>query len=191
MQSLYYFVVEPVDGKRYTNTRSYGDKEFIISTSQEDHTVTNRLAKVVNVPFGYSGPIAIGDDVIVHHNVFRKMFDMRGKEVDSYSFIRENLYYLDDMQLYAYRHPNEDWEPVGRYCFVEPIKVQEDTLVSKKGENVALWGSIVYPNDRLRELGLSSGDIISFQPDSEYEFRIDDRILYRMYDSNVCLKQGN
>ena len=191
MQSLYYFVVEPVDGKRYDNTRNYGGKEFIISTSQEDHTVTSRLAKVINVPFGYSGPIAIGDDVIVHHNVFRKMFDMRGKEIDSYSFIRENLYYLDDMQLYAYRHPNEDWEPVGRYCFVEPIKVQEDTLVSKKGENVALWGSIVYPNDRLRELGLSSGDIISFQPDSEYEFRIDDRILYRMYDSNVCLKQEN
>jgi len=191
MQSLYYFVVEPVDGKRYTNTRNYGDKEFIISTSQEDHTVTNRLAKVVNVPFGYGGPIAIGDDVIVHHNVFRKMFDMRGKEIDSYSFIRENTYYLDDMQLYAYRHPGEDWVPVGRYCFVKAIKIDEDTLFKRKGENVDLWGELVYLNQELTRLGLKPGDTISFQPDSEYEFNIEGEKLYRMYDSNICLIQEN
>lgn len=189
MQSLYYFVVEPVDGKRYDNTRNYGGKEFIISTSQEDHTVTSRLAKVINVPFGYSGLIAIGDDVIVHHNVFRKMFDMRGKEIDSYSFIRENLYYLDDMQMYAYRKPGETWIPVGRYCFVKPIKHQEDTFIKRKGEERELWGEMVYPNARLQDLGVEPGAVISFQPESEYEFRIDGEKLYRMYDSNICLIQ--
>ena len=119
------------------------------------------------------------------------MYDMRGKEIDSYSFIRENLYYLDDMQLYAYRHPGEDWEPVGRYCFVAPIKHEKDTITSQKGTNVTQWGTMVYPNHRLKELDVHKGDLVSFQKDAEYEFRIDGEILYRMYDSNICLKQEN
>ena len=117
------------------------------------------------------------------------MFDMRGKEIDSYSFVRENIYYLDDMQLYAYRHPGEDWEPVGRYCFVEPIKTKEDTFFVRKGENVQLWGTLVYLNAELKRLGLKAGDVVSFQPDSEYEFNIEGDKLYRMYDSNICLIQ--
>ncbi len=36
---------------------------------------------------------------------------------------------------------------------------------------------------------VSKGDIVAFAPDSEYEFRIDGEILYRMYNKNICLKK--
>ena len=71
MKSPYCFIVKPVDGRRYDNIRTYEGKEFIISTSQEDHTVSNRFAEVLARPTYYSGPVKVGDIVIVHHNVFR------------------------------------------------------------------------------------------------------------------------
>jgi len=50
-----------------------------------------------------------------------------------------------------------------------------------------LWGELVYFNELLTDV--KSGDIIAFSPDSEYEFRIDDEVLYRMYNKNICLKK--
>ena len=80
MQSPHYFIVKPLKGKRYDNTKSYGDKELIISVSEEDHTVANRFAKVINLPIGYTGDISIGDTVLVHHNVFKYYNDMKGRQ---------------------------------------------------------------------------------------------------------------
>jgi hypothetical protein len=37
VKSLYEFIVRPVGGKRYNNTKSIGGIDFIISTSEEDH----------------------------------------------------------------------------------------------------------------------------------------------------------
>ena len=71
MQSPSQFIVKPLGGRTYDNIRTYGDKEFIISSSQEDHTVTNRFAEVVSVPLNYGGEIVSGDTLVVHHNVFR------------------------------------------------------------------------------------------------------------------------
>ena len=55
MQSPSQFIVKPLGGRTYDNIRKYGDKDFIISSSQEDHTVTNRFAEVVAVPLNYGG----------------------------------------------------------------------------------------------------------------------------------------
>jgi len=49
MRSPYQFIVRPMKGKRYDNTKDIGDVEFIISSSQEDHTVSNRFAEVVSI----------------------------------------------------------------------------------------------------------------------------------------------
>jgi len=80
MRSPHYFVIRPNKGVRYDNMRQYGDKDFIISSSQEDHTVTNRIGIVESVPIGYDGNIKPGDQIIVHHNVFRIYYDMKGNE---------------------------------------------------------------------------------------------------------------
>lgn len=36
-------------------------------------------------------------------------------------------------------------------------------------------------------MGLQVGDRISFSPDSEYEFRINDEKLYRMFTENITI----
>ena len=89
MRSPFYFIVEPVGGKSYDNVRESG---LIISTSKEDHKATNRFATVINTPIGYDGPIEAGDTLVVHHNVFRSYYDMKGKERKSMSHLKDNLY---------------------------------------------------------------------------------------------------
>ena len=48
-------------------------------------------------------------------------------------------------------------------------------------------GEIKYINKELEKLGLSVGDEVSFQPDSEYEFNVEDEIVYRMYTNNITM----
>jgi hypothetical protein len=42
-----------------------------------------------------------------------------------------------------------------------------------------------YPNKYLLSKGVNKGDKISFKPESEYEFMVDDEKLYRMYDHQI------
>jgi len=79
MQSPFYFITRPLSGKRYNNTKEIGGIELIISTSEEDHRFSNREAEVIEVPVDYSGPIKIGDKLLVHHNVFKFYNDMKGR----------------------------------------------------------------------------------------------------------------
>ena len=40
----------------------------------------------------------------------------------------------------------------------------------------------------LSSQGVNKGDRISFKPESEYEFIVDDEKLYRMYDHQITIK---
>ena len=103
MQSPHYFIVKPLKGKRYDNTKSYGDKELIISVSEEDHTVANRFAKVINLPIGYTGDISIGDTVLVHHNVFKYYNDIYGRQKSGRSWLKDDLFLVDEFQFFLYK----------------------------------------------------------------------------------------
>ena len=98
MQSPYQFVIKPKGGRRYDNIKD----GLIISSSQEDHTVTNRFGIVEAVPMGYQGEIQKGDTLLVHHNVFRKYYDMKGRERSGPSFVKDDIYvvYWDQFFLY-------------------------------------------------------------------------------------------
>ncbi len=41
MKSPFYFIVNPVMGKRYDNTKEIGGVELIVSVSEEDHKFSN------------------------------------------------------------------------------------------------------------------------------------------------------
>ena len=49
MRSPFYFIVKPLDDKRYTNTKNIEGMEFITSTSEENHKASNRQGVVVAV----------------------------------------------------------------------------------------------------------------------------------------------
>ena len=60
MKSPFSFIVEPYNGRRYDNIKKIGDVNLIISSSKEDHTVSNRFAKVISTPINYEGEIIPG-----------------------------------------------------------------------------------------------------------------------------------
>jgi len=185
MKSPFQFIVKPLNGKRYDNTKKISGIDFITSTSQEDHHFSNRYAKVLATPIGYNGPIKKEDTLLVHHNVFKFYYDMQGQEKSGKSFFKDDLFFIDNEQFFMYKH-NKKWYAHDRYCFVKPVST-EDSYIFKPFSEEPLIGIMKYPNNYLKLKGIKEGDKISFQPDSEYEFNVDGEKLYRMFDHQITL----
>lgn len=183
MKSPFYFIVKPMEGKRYSNTKDFGGVELIVSTSEEDFKFSNRYAEVVETPIGYTGPIEPGDTLIVHHNVFKFYNDMQGRRKSGMSFFKDDLFFVDFDQFYMYKKDG-DWIAQGRFCFVEPIDTIK-SFIYKPFSEEPLMGTMRYPSAYLKSQGINAGDLISFEPDSEYEFTINDKKMYRMLEQNI------
>jgi len=54
MKSPFFFIVKPIKGKRYNNSKKIGGIDFITSTSEENHKASNREGIVVSTPLGYT-----------------------------------------------------------------------------------------------------------------------------------------
>jgi hypothetical protein len=92
MNSLFEFIVRPIN-KRYDNEIKVGDKSLITNANTEDFKAVSNKAVVVSTPSAYNTSIKNGDIVIIHHNVFRSFFDIRGKRKDSRSKFIDDLYF--------------------------------------------------------------------------------------------------
>lgn len=185
MQSPFDFIVRPVRGERYNNTKDIGGVDFIVNTSEEDHRFSNRYAEVIEVPYGYDGPIQKGNILLVHHNAFKFYNDIRGRRKSGRSFFRDDQFFIDSDQFFMYKH-GSTWNAYDRYCFVKPIPVIESYIV-KPFTHEPLMGEMVYTNDYLVSQGVKSGDRVCFKPDSEYEFDVDGQKLYRMFDHQITM----
>ena len=188
MRSLTNYIVEPCDGVLYDNVKKVGESELILSSSIENHQVTNRKAIVKAIPVNVKTPVKVGATIIVHHNVFRKYNDMKGKEKHAAGMIFGDIYMVDPYQVYMYKNVGDsDWTSIDPFCFVSPI-VNDDTFsVSSEKEQ---YGVMEYPNKYISSLDILKGDIIGFAPDSEYEFNIDGKKYYRVNSRNICLKMS-
>lgn len=185
MKSLYNYIIST--DERYDNKKSIGDKELILNTeiTERDYHFVNRIGKVISAPINIPTPVKPGDKVIVHHNVFRRWFDVRGKERDSGSYITDNIYSVYPDQVYAYKH--EKWKALPGYCFVKPVDQDFKWSVLSEKE---LVGELVYSNDYLDALKVTAGTLVGFTPASEYEFNIDDQKLYRIQSSDITIDYG-
>ncbi len=177
------FIVSPIRS-RYDNTKKVGDKELILNTEIFTHKNVSNNAIVVGLPKNKKTDIQVGDEVIIHHNVFRRWHDVRGKEQNSRSFFSEDKYFVGDDQLYIYKH-NEEWKSLDDYCFVKPIA--NDDIFSLEKEK-PLVGIVKYSNDILRSRGIEVGDKIGFIPNSEFEFIIDGERVYRVRTKVITIK---
>ena len=186
MKSPFNFIAKPKKGKRYDNTKDIAGVEFILSTSEEDYKFSNRYAEVVELPLGYTGPIEIGDTLLVHHNAFKFYNDMRGRQKSGRSFFKDDLFFIEMDQFFMYKKEDK-WFAYDRYCFVKPIPATE-SFINKPFKEEPLMGRMVYPNDYLLSQGINSGDLVCFAPDSEYEFNVDGEKMYRMYDHQITVK---
>ena len=186
MKSPFNFIVRPYNGRRYDNIKEIGGVDFITSASQEDHTVSNRYAEVIETPIDYKGDIEPGDTMIVHHNVFKYYNDMKGQQKSGKSFLKDDLFLVDDYQYFLYKHNNK-WRAEDQFCFVKPVP-KEDFYLHVSGVEQPLVGVMKYTNNKLLSLGVNEGDLVSFKPDSEYEFNIDGEKLYRVFTNSITMK---
>ena len=177
MRSVHDFIVRPING-RYNNTVKVDDVDLIVNTRLEEFKSVNKLAEVVALPLAIETDIKVGDKVVVHHNVFRRFYDIRGNEKNSRSFIKEDMYACSPEQIYMYGANNTHLD----YCFVKPIL--SDSIFSLEKEK-PLMGVLKYGNKELVELGVNEGDLVSFRPTSEFEFVIDGELLYCMKLINI------
>lgn len=187
MRSLYNYIISTEN--RYNNKKTLGDKELILNTeiTERDYQFVNRIGKVISTPINFKFPIKKGDEVIVHHNVFRRWYDARGKERNSSWFIDENKYVVFFDQIFAYKRDGK-WKGMPEYCFVKPLPNEYEWSTSSERE---LTGELTYTNDYLESLGLTVGDIVGFTPKSEYEFNIDDEKLYRILSTDITINYGH
>ena len=184
MKSVYNFVVTP-KGDRYNNKKKVGDSEIILNTEIYNHQFVNRTAKVISTPIIGDTDIQPGDEVIVHHNVFRRWHNVKGIEKNSRSFFDEKTYLINQDQIFLYKRNNEWIAPKG-YCFVMPLKaVDQFNIESEK----PLQGIVKY------SYGTEEvNDLVGYRPSSEYEFIIDGERLYRVLSNFITIKyeyQGN
>ena len=178
MNSIYHFIIKPLD-KRYENTKSIDGKELIINSNIENHIFVSKKAVVVSTPAAYKTKIKNGDEVYIHHNILRRYYDVRGKEKNCSTYFKNNLYFCLPEQIYMY-----DNKAHLNYCFVKPI-LNKDYLRNRKEQpNV---GIVKYSNKSLEALGITPGTLITFTPNSEFEFIINGERLYCMKSNDIAL----
>ncbi len=183
MKSIFQFIVKPI-GERYNNEINIDDKILIVNAGIEDHNFVNRLAEVVEVPAAYETPIKKGDKVIVHFNLFRRWYDIRGKEKNSSKYFKDNMYFATDDQIYMY-HKDDKWHANGDYCFVKPVLEKQNI----RGDKLkTLRGILKYGNSSLEAIQINPEDYVGFKPLSEFEFVIDKQLLYCMKSNDIVIK---
>jgi hypothetical protein len=189
MKSVFDFIVEPY-GQRYNNEVKVGDKSLIINTQIETFKAVNNIAKVIEVPLSYKTPVKKGDLIMIHHNVFRRWYNVRGEEKNSKSYFKDGLYFVQQDQVYLYKSKDK-WKSFGDRCFVAPLK---DSVEIHNVLEQNLIGVLKYGNSALEALEINEGDLIGYKPFGEYEFLVDGQRLYCMKSNDIIIKherQGN
>ena len=183
MKSIYQYIIKPLGG-RYSNEIDIDGKKLIVNSSISDHKFVNRLAVVVSTPLAYKSELKPGDIVIVHHNIFRRYYNMKGKSVNSSTYFKEDLYFASPDQVYMYKR-NKTWKPNGNYCFIKPILKEDDSSLEKLKKNV---GIIKYSNSSLEALDMHPEDFVGFKKNREFEFLVDKELLYCMQSNDILIK---
>ena len=177
------FIISPI-GERYNNSKKIGDKELILNTEVYNHHYVNRLAKVIATPLLFQSPINVGDEVIVHHNIFRRWHDVKGREKNSRSYLEEDKYLVSEDQIFIYK--SKEWKTMPGFSFIKPLKnINELSIENER----PLIGVIKYSDGTFKK-----SELVGFRRGSEYEFIIDGERLYRVLNNFITIKyeyQGN
>ena len=179
------YLVSPI-GERYNNSKKIDNKELILNTEIFNHQYCNRNARVIATPLLFSSPVKSGDEVIIHHNVFRRWLNVKGVEKNSRSYFNEDKYLVSEDQIYLYRSNKNAWQAMPGFSFVKPLKA-----INKFNANQErpLVGIIKYSDGSFKK-----EELVGFSPSGEFEFVINGERLYRVMNKFITIKyeyQGN
>ena len=168
------FIVSPI-GERYNNSTKVGDKELILNTEIFNHQYVNRRAKVIATPLLFQSPINVGDEVIVHHNIFRRWHDVKGREKNSRSYWKEDKYLISGDQIFLYNK-----KAMPGFSFIKPLEAIDQF---NDEDERPLIGIIKYSDGTFKK-----EELVGFRPSSQYEFIIDGERLYRVMNNFITIK---
>jgi hypothetical protein len=182
MQSVFNYLVTP-QGGRTTGQTTIEGQELLLNTELQNHEYSNRVGVILSLPLAKKHQeLREGDEVILHHNVFRRFRDVRGEEKNSKSYLTEETYLAQPDQIYAYKRDGE-WKALKGFCFVAPIKETKMFSIEKEKP---LIGVVKYCT-----CGLEVDNIVGFIPTSEYEFIIEGQRLYRVPTNSITINYGH
>ena len=177
------YIISPI-GDRYNNSVRVSEKELVLNTEIYNHQYVNRLAKIIATPLLFQSPLKVGDEVIVHHNIFRRWHDVKGRERNSRSYWKEDKYLISENQIFLYKKDN--WKAMSGYSFVKPLKTINKYNIE---DERPLIGIIKYSDGTFNK-----EELVGFTPSSEYEFIVNGERLYRVMNKFITIKyeyQGN
>jgi hypothetical protein len=186
VKSIFNFIIKP-KVNRYDNIKKIDNKELILNTEIFSHQYVSRVGVVLETPTAYKTNIKVGDEVIVHHNVFRRWHNQNDEEKNSRNYFEEDKYFVYIDQIFAYK-ANNKWEALDGYCFVKPIEKIESSIIKNNEKERPLIGVLKYLNNNLKKTGLKQNDLVGFTPESEYEFVIEKEKLYRILTKDITIK---
>ena len=117
----------------------------------------------------------------MHHNVFRRWHDVKGREKNSRSYWKEDKYIISEDQIYLYNN-----KAMPGYSFIKPIKAINK--FNKETER-PLMGIVKYSDGTFNKQ-----ELVGFMPSMEYEFIVNGERLYRVMNKFITIKyeyQGN
>ena len=168
------YIISPI-GNRYNNSVRVDDKELILNTEIFNHQYINRLAKVIATPLLFQSPVKVGDEIIVHHNIFRRWHDAKGRERNSRSYWKDDKYLISQDQIYLYNN-----KAMPGFSFVKPLKSSNKFI---NNEEQPLIGIVKYSDGNFK-----INDLVGFTPNTEYEFVINGERLYRVINKFITIK---
>ena len=179
MNNPYALIVTPKEN-RYKNTKKVSDKNLILNTSISDHRYVSKEAIVKALPGAFKTPLRESDELMIHHNIFRRYYDAHGIEKNSGNYFKDNMYFCYLDQVYMHKR-NNDWTAMPGYCFVNPIEADDKWETKEE----PLKGIVVYTDE---SDFVTKGELIGFTPYSEFEFIVDDKRLYRIKLNDISIK---
>ena len=182
MKPLHSYLIKPKNN-RYDNIKKMGEDELILNTEFSNHLFVSRSAIILETPSLFESNIENGDEVIVHHNIFRRWNDVRGNERNSKDYFKDDKYFCYPDQIFLYKKDN-NWKAADGYCFVKPLKNDSEYSIDKEK---SLQGIIKYKDN---SDFINIGDKVGFTPWSEYEFIINGERLYRVMTKEISIKYG-
>lgn len=181
LQSPFRIGVKPKDGSQYINELQIGEYKLIVNTSIETIENIQRFGVVFSLPMFYKGDLQIGDEVIIHHNVFRISYNDKGIPMQSPFHFKDDMYFIDDELIYLYIR-NGEMVAYGENVFIEPIFQEtrwEGTQLKER------QGIVKIPNAKLKSQGIKENTKIIFRKFCEYKFNIFGMDLYKMNDKRI------
>jgi len=130
MKALNSYIIKP-KGERYNNSVSVDGKSLIVNTEVFNHLHVNREAEIIALPANEESELKVGDTIIVHHNVFRRWHDVKGRERNSKSYFKDDKYFVTKDQIFSFK-TNGKWKSMKGFCFVKPIKSIDEFDESKE-----------------------------------------------------------